>query len=234
MCSGYGRRRVSFDTELAETLDRLGRDAVITPYHMTLMGLSGILAAVALLTDSVPVLIGAMLVAPAFPPLAMLALTLVLGRWRTALHSLLVVVVGLGTAVALAMLTTWFLNVTGIIPEYANLLRQELLEERVRPGWYSMAVALAAGTAGMLAAIRNRTDALIGTIASVALVPAGGAAGIALIAGDAQRALGGIMLLVINVMLIVSTGMLVLLALGRGRRTARTSRIRAGGSAGRA
>lgn len=206
-----------FETELAQTLDRLERDAVISPYHMTLMGLSGILASVALLTDSVPVLIGAMLVAPAFPPLALLALTLVLGRWSTALHALLVAVVGLGTAVLLAMLTTWLLNLAGIIPEYANLMRQQLLEERVRPGWYSMAVALAAGSAGMLAAIRNRTDALIGTIAAVALVPAGGAAAIALVAGDSGRALGGLLLLVINAVLIVATGMLVLVVLGRGR-----------------
>lgn len=208
---------MAFETELAETLDRLGRDTVVAPYHMTLMGLSGVLASVALLTNSVPVLIGAMLVAPAFPPLALLALTLVLGRWSQAMHALAVVLVGLATAVLFAMATTWFLNVTGVIPGYANLVRQELLEERVRPGWYSMAVALAAGTAGMLAVIRNRTDALIGTVASVALVPAGGAAGIALIAGDPDRAVGGLVLLGINVVLIVATGMMVLLAIGRGR-----------------
>ncbi|MGH7480866.1 MAG: DUF389 domain-containing protein [Longimicrobiales bacterium] len=208
---------MAFETELAETLDRLRRDTVISAYHMTLMGLSGVLSSVALLTNSVPVLIGAMLVAPVFPPLALLALALVLGRWALARHALLVVVVGLGIAVALAMLTTWFLNVAGIIPGYANLVRQELLEERVRPGWYSMLVALAAGTAGMLAEIRNKLDALIGTVASVALVPAGGAAGISLIAGDADRALGGCVLLAINAVLIVATGMIVLLAIGRGR-----------------
>jgi uncharacterized hydrophobic protein (TIGR00271 family) len=212
---------MAFETELAETLDRLQQDAVISAYHMTLMGLSGVLVAVALLTESVPVLIGAMLVAPAFPPLALLALTLVLGRWATARYALLVAVVGLGLSMIMAMATTWLLNVTGIIPEYANLFRLGLLEERVRPGWYSMAVALAAGLAGMLAAIRNRTDALIGTIAAVALVPAAGAAGIAIVAGDPSRALGGAVLLLINVVLIVATGMIVLLAIGRGRPSVR-------------
>lgn len=208
---------MAFETELVLTLDRLRRDTVIAPYHMILMGLSGVLAAVALLTDSVPVLIGAMLVAPAFPPLALLALALVLGRWAMARHALVVVVVGLGIAVAMAMFTTWFLNLAGIIPEYANLVRRDLLEERVRPGWYSMTVALAAGAAGMMAEIRNRLDTLIGTVASVALVPAGGAAGIALMAGDPDRALGGLVLVTINVILIVATGMMVLVAVGRGR-----------------
>ncbi|MGH7448876.1 MAG: DUF389 domain-containing protein [Longimicrobiales bacterium] len=208
---------VAFETELAETLERLQRNSAISSYNLTLMGLSGILVSVALLTDSVPVLIGAMLVAPAFPPLALLALTLVLGRWATARYALVAAMTGLAAAVVMAMLTTWFLNVAGIIPEYANLVRHQLLEERVRPGWYSMAVALAAGIAGMLAEIRNRMDALIGTVASVALVPAGGAAAIAFIAGDPGRALGGMVLLGINVVLIVATGMMVLLAIGRGR-----------------
>lgn len=208
---------MAFETELAETLNRLKRDSVLAPYHMTLMALSGVLVSVALLTDSVPVLIGAMLVAPAFPPLALIALALVLGRWSMAGGALLVSSAGLALALAMSIVSAWFLNATGVIPDYASLHGLELLEERVRPGWYSMAVALAAGIAGMLAAIRNRTDALIGTIAAVALVPAGGAAGIAFVAGDMGRALGGLILLGINVVLIVATGMIVLLAIGRGR-----------------
>lgn len=208
---------MAFETELAATVERIERDAVISPYHLTLMALAGILAAIALLTESVPVLIGAMLIAPAFPPLALLALALVLGRWATARDAAVAALVGLGTALVASILTTWLLNLAGILPDYSNLVHQRLLEERVRPGWYSMAVALAAGMAGMLAAIRNRVDALIGTIAAVALVPAGGAAGIAIVAGDGARALGGVLLLGINVMLIVATGMMVLLAIGRGR-----------------
>ena len=208
---------MAFETELAQTLERVQRDAEISAYHLTLMGLAGILAAVALLTESVPVLIGAMLIAPAFAPLALLALALVLGRWVTAREAFVAATVGLGTALVMSMLTTWLLNVAGILPDYTNFASQPLLEERVRPGWYSMVVALAAGTAGMLAAIRNRVDALIGTIAAVALVPAGGAAGIAIVAGDSARALGGVLLLGINAVLIVATGMIVLLAIGRGR-----------------
>lgn len=208
---------MAYERELALTLERLRDDVSFSFYHTTLMGMAGVLAAVGLLTNSVPVLIGAMLVAPAFNPLALLAITLVLGRWRAALHSLGVSLLGLTIAVLMATLTTVLVNELGIIPAEANLVQRELLEERVRPGWYSMAAALAAGTAGMLAEIRNKTDALIGTVASVALVPAGGAAGIALLSGDAARSIGGLILLGINVVLIVVTGMFVLLALGRGR-----------------
>lgn len=217
---------MAYERELAQTIERLSDDVALTPYHMTLMAMAGVLSAVGLLTNSVPVLIGAMLVAPAFAPLAMLAIALVLGRWAVARHALVVSVTGLAVAVLLATLTTAAVNVLGIIPAEANLVQRHLLEERVRPGWYSMAAALAAGSAGMLAEIRNKTDALIGTVASVALVPAGGAAGIAFLSGDPARAAGGLILLAINVVLIVVTGMIVLLVIGRGRQGSRANLLR--------
>lgn len=210
---------MAYEREFAETVYRLKDEVGVSSYYITLMGLAGVLAAIGLLTNSVPVLMGAMLVAPAFPPLALIAISLVLGRWSLAGRSLGVATGGLVFSVLLAMLTTWILNVAGVIPEDANLLERELLEERVRPGWYSVVAALAAGIAAMLAAIRNKMDALIGTLASIALVPAGTAAGIAFISGDAARGLGGLILLAMNVTLIVAMGMAVLLILGRGRKS---------------
>jgi uncharacterized hydrophobic protein (TIGR00271 family) len=210
---------MAYEHEFAETFHRLQDDVEVSAYYTTLMGLSGVLAAVGMLTNSVPVLIGAMLVAPAFPPLALLAMGLVLGRWALARRSFTVSMAGLAISIVCAMLTTWVLNITGAIPEGSNLFQREMLEERVRPGWYSIAAALAAGIAAMLAAIRSKMDALIGTLAAVALVPAGAAAGIAFISGDATRGLGGLILLAMNVILIVAMGMAVLLALGRGRRS---------------
>jgi hypothetical protein len=62
----------------------------------------------------------------------------------------------------------------------------------------------------MMALAREQEDALIGTVSSLALVPAGGAAAIALVAGDPIRALGGLVLLAINVIAIVAMGLLVL------------------------
>ncbi len=210
---------MAYEREFAETVHRLQGEVEMSAYYMILMGLAGVLAAVGLLTNSVPVLIGAMLVAPAFPPLALVTIGLILGRWALAWRSFAVAMSGLGLSVVLTMLTAWLLNLTGVIPEDANLLQRELLEERVRPGWYSIIAALAAGIAAMLAAVRNKMDALIGTLASVALVPAGAAAGIAFISGDPARGLGGLVLLAINVTLIIAMGMAVLLAIGRGRVT---------------
>ncbi|HSN98562.1 MAG TPA: DUF389 domain-containing protein [Candidatus Nanopelagicales bacterium] len=196
-----------------EIVDRVARDAALSPYFVVLMAMSGVLAAVALLANSVPVLLGAMIVAPAFPPFALVAFALVGDRPRLALTGLVTALLGILTAVAFAMLTTWIVERAGIITEDADLLHRPLLEERLRPGWYSVIAAFAAGIAGTLATYRGKMDALIGTVASVALVPAGGAAAIALMEQDHLRALGGAVLLAINAGVIVAIAILVLLLL---------------------
>lgn len=187
----------------------------MSPSYLVFMAIAGVLAAVALLTDSIPVLIGAMIVAPAYPPLALVSLALAAGQPRVALRGLGCAASGIVLAVACAIATTWFLNVTEILPDTSNLVHKSLIEERVRPGWYSAVAAAAAGIAGMIGTIKNKTDTLIGTVASLALVPAGGAAGIALISGDPIRAFGGLVLLLINVGLIIAMGLLVVVVAGR-------------------
>lgn len=59
----------------------------------------------------------------------------------------------------------------------------------------------------------NKGDTIIGTVAALALVPAAGAAGIALMPQDPARALGGLLLLGINVGLIILMGIVTLLIL---------------------
>ncbi len=179
------------------------------PYFV-FMATSGLLSSVAFLTDSVPILIGAMIVAPAYPPLALVALAIAAGFGRIAARGLGVALAGIATAVAFAIVATWVMNVAGIIPPETNLVNQPLIEERVRTGWYSLVAGAGAGVAGMIATVRHQMDALIGVVATVALIPAGVAGGIALLSGDPVRALGGFVLLTVNVGLIIAMGLLVI------------------------
>ena len=109
------------------------------------------------------------------------------------------------------MLTTGIMNLTNVLPPDANLLNKHLLEERVSPGWWSVATALAAGVAGTLAIAQNKMDTIVGAVAALALVPAAAAGGIAFMSQDPSRGLGGFALLGINVALIVVTGIATLL-----------------------
>ncbi len=196
-----------------ETVQQVAQQAEFSTSYMVLMAMAGVLAAVALLTNSVPILVGAMVVAPALGPLALIAFALVSRQPPLVLHGLWVALVGLLIAAGCAMLTTWIMNVTNVLPPEANLLNKPLLEERVHPGWYSVAAAIAAGTAGTIGLAKQKTDTLIGVVAGLALVPAVAAAGIAFLSRDPVRGLGGLVLLGINVSLIVVMGIITLLLL---------------------
>ena len=60
-----------------ETVHRVAEQATFDTTYVVFMVAAGVLSAVALLTSSVPVLIGAMVVAPALAPLALVAFALV-------------------------------------------------------------------------------------------------------------------------------------------------------------
>lgn len=196
-----------------DTIQQVKQQAKLSITFVVLMGLSGVLAAVSLLTNSVPILVGSMIVAPALGPIALVAFALVGGKPLLAMRGLVVALTGLAVATLTAMLTTWVMNVTSVIPPETNLFNKPLLEERVNPGWYSVAAALASGIAGTIAIAQQRTDTLVGAVAALALVPAAAAAGIALLSGDWGRALGGFGLLGINVALIVLGGIATLLVM---------------------
>ena len=176
-----------------------------------LMSTSGVLAAVALLTNSIPVLIGSMVIAPALPPLALVSFGVVNRQPHLAMKGLTSAVVGLSISLLAALATTWILNATHVIPVETNLLNKTLLEERVRVGWYSAIAAVAAGISGTIALTERKTDTLVGVVAALALVPAGAAAAIAFLSRDPIRGWGGITLLGLNVALIILSGIVTLL-----------------------
>lgn len=193
-------------------LDSVVDEAALTPSYLLYMAVSGVLAAVAMLSNSVPILIGAMIVAPALPPLALVPMALVARRGTLARRGLSTALLGFALAFAAALVTAWLMRTLGVIPPGTELLDKPLLEERLRPGWWSMAAAVAAGLAGTVAQTRSKTDTLIGTVASLALVPAVGAAAIALLSPSPGRAVGGLLLVTVNMALLVAMGVVALLA----------------------
>jgi uncharacterized hydrophobic protein (TIGR00271 family) len=198
-----------------QTLRHVTEQAELTPSYLTFMAMAGVLAGVALLSNSVPILIGAMVIAPALAPLALVAFALTGGQARLAARGLGVGLLGIGVATACAMLTAWVMNLTDVIPPETNLLNKPLLEERIRPGWYGLAAAFAAGIVGTVALTKQKTDTVVGTVAALALVPAAAAAGIAFMSRDPLRGFGGLLLLGMNIGLIIAMGILTLLIMLR-------------------
>lgn len=193
------------------TLEKVTKQARLNNSYLVFMATSGVLAAVALLTDSVPILIGSMVIAPALPPLGLVSLAIVAKKPKLALKGLTTALLGFLIAMIFAMLTTCLLNLTNVIPAETNLINKELLAERVKPGWYSVIAAIAAGVSGAIALVKQKTDTLVGVVAALALVPAIAAAGIAFLSKDPVMGFGGLFLLGINVGFIIISGVLTII-----------------------
>ena len=192
------------------TIAKVSKQAQLNSSYLVFMATSGVLAAVALLTNSIPILIGSMVIAPALPPLGLISLAIVVKKPKLALTGLKTAFLGFLIAMVFAVLTTWILNLTHVIPAETNLLNKELLDERVKPGWYSVVAAMAAGIAGSIALIKQKTDTLVGVVAALALVPAIAAAGIAFLSKNPVVGFGGLFLLGINVAFIIVSGVLTI------------------------
>ena len=188
------------------TIEQVAQQARLTTSYTVFMATSGVLAAVALLTDSVPILIGSMVIAPALPPLGLVSLALVAKKPKLALEGLKTAFIGFLIAMIATMFTTWLLNATHVLPAETNLINKALLEERVKPGWYSVVAAIAAGISGAIALVKQKTDTLVGVVAALALVPAIAAAGIAFLSKSPTMGFGGLFLLAINVIFIIVSG----------------------------
>ena len=203
---------MSFNPVVSDrTLKKVAKQARLNTSYLVFMAMAGVLAAVALLTNSVPILIGSMVIAPALPPLGLVSLALVARKPKLVLEGLKTAFIGFFLAMIFAMFTTWLLNITHVIPQETNLIDKELLEERVKPGWYSVIAAIAAGISGAIALVKQKTDTLVGVVAALALVPAIAAAGIAFLSKNPAMGLGGLFLLAINVGFIILSGVLTVI-----------------------
>lgn len=203
------------DDDNDEALEYVVDQAALSPRYLLYMSLAGVLAGAGLLSNSVPILVGSMIIAPALAPVALVAFGVFHRRMSLVARGAGVAALGLGLAAVAAILVAVLMRVTDVIPPGTELLAKPMLEERVRPGWWSLVAALAGGVVGTLALTEKKTDTLIGTVAALALVPAGAAAGIAALAGDVDRTLGGLLLLGMNFAMIVAMGIVVLAALHR-------------------
>ena len=193
------------------TIAKVNQQAQLDNTYLVFMAMAGILAAVALLTNSIPILIGSMIIAPALPPLGLVSLAIVAKKPHLAIQGLKTAIIGFIVSMIFAMLTTWLLNITNVIPPETNLINKELLAERVKPGWYSVVAAMAAGIAGAIALVKQKTDTLVGVVAALALVPAIAAAGIAFLSKNPAMGFGGLFLLAINIAFIIICGVLTII-----------------------
>lgn len=179
--------------------------AELTPVYISMVILSTLVAGVGLILDDVATIIGAMVIAPLLAPNVSLALAITLGDVKLGLNSLKANAAGLFASLGIAFLMGLVLTVD---------LESEQLVSRTLVSLEHIIIALAAGSAGVLAFTRGVPGTIVGVMVAVALLPPLVDVGLLLGAGYMRLAVGAGILTITNLICINLAGVLTFLLQG--------------------
>lgn len=172
--------------------------------------LATLVAAVGLMRDDTAIIIGAMVIAPLLGPNMSLCLATALGDIDLAIKSLRTNAVGLLVALVVSFLAGSILTL--------DCTSHSVLD-RTSVNMGDVVLALAAGTAGVLAFTTGAPSSLIGVMVAVALLPPFAVFGLLLANGEFALARGALMLVATNVICVNLAGVLTFVVQGIRPRT---------------
>ncbi len=188
-----------------ELYSHLSDAAAPTPVYLALAALSSIVAAVGLLNNSVAAIIGAMVIAPLLGPNVALALATALADFKLAHRAVTSFTVGMIIAFLVAGIAGRVVGVDVHVPAIA---------QRVTVGWGDLILAVASGIAGVLAFTTGLSEALVGVMVAVALLPPWVTFGMLVGAGLYGTAVRALLLFLVNVISLNLAGVSVFLIQG--------------------
>ena len=195
----------------ADVVERAYEDSALTWTYLSFMILATLLAAIAVVTDSVILVIGAMVLGPEFVPIAALGVGLV--RRRANLFRQAVRTLAIGFAVSISVVAAM-----AAVARMLGLITVDDLTSESRPGtafiyspnWWSLTIAIIAGAAGVLALTSAKSGGLVGVFISVTTIPASGNIAVAAVFGLWDEVWGSTLTLVINIAGMAVAGWLTL------------------------
>jgi uncharacterized hydrophobic protein (TIGR00341 family) len=162
--------------------------------------LSSLVAAAGLINDSAAVVIGAMVIAPLIGPFTALSFAALLGDLKLMRRSLLTSTLGVLIPLVIAI---GFGVIFG-----APLSSTEFLS-RTEVSIMDIIIALAAGSAGALSFVKRVSEALVGVMVSVALLPPTVVLGMIIGAGEWGMVMTPLLLVLVNIHAILLSAILV-------------------------
>lgn len=142
-------------------------------FHIFLV-LAIVLAAIAVITDSSVLIVGAMVVGPEFGAIAGICTGLVFLRRDLVVAGLKLLVFAFAFAIAVVTLLAVVGHATGLVTNEMVTAPRPQTDFIWHPDIWSFLVAMVAGTAGVLALSTEKTGAMVGVLISVTTVPAAG------------------------------------------------------------
>jgi uncharacterized hydrophobic protein (TIGR00271 family) len=181
-----------------------------TVSYLVFLVLAVILAAIAVITDSAILVVGAMVVGPEFSAVAAVSVGIVFARWGLAGRSLQLLVFSFAFAVAVVAVLAWLVSLTGALDAEMITRPRPNTGFIWQPDMWSFVVALVAGAAGVLALAIEKTATMVGVFISVTTVPAAGNLALGLGLWQASEIFGSLEQLGLNIAGMVVSGVLVL------------------------
>ncbi|WP_058308305.1 TIGR00341 family protein [Gracilibacillus massiliensis] len=168
--------------------------------YLWMLVLSAVVATAGIVKDSAAIVIGAMVIAPLIGPFTALAFAATLGDYKLMKRSVLTCLYGLVIPIAIAIIFGFIFPLPINSDEFLARTNIELMD---------IVVALAAGTAGAMSFAKRVSEALVGVMVSVALLPPAVVLGMMLGALEFEQALTPFILLLVNISAILCSAILV-------------------------
>jgi uncharacterized hydrophobic protein (TIGR00271 family) len=190
--------------------------------YLAFMFAAGVIGGYGVIDNNSILIVGAMAVSPDLLPITAIGVGIVAGQLGLAARALLTLTVGLGVAALAATLSAFVQDQFDLIPSDFNIEVTGVLGSLTAVNDETIAVALIAGIAGMLA-LETRASSGVGVAISVTTIPAAAYLGVAAGLGELDKALGALGVLGANVSMMVvgAVGTLVLQSLLMRRAMAR-------------
>jgi len=194
-----------------EVVEQAYEQSKVSGIFLTFMILATMLAAIAVITDSPILVVGAMVLGPEF--MAVIALGLALVRRRPTLlrQAATTLVIGFAVSILATMVAVEAARLIGLV-DLADLTTPHTGVSFIySPNWWSFIVAVIAAAAGVLAITSSRSTGIIGVFISVTTIPASGSIAVAAVFGLWSQVAGSAWQLVINIGGMAIAGWLTLL-----------------------
>ena len=193
--------------------------------YLAFMFAAGVIGSYGVIDNNGILIVGAMAVSPDLLPITAIGVGIVARRLGLAGRALLTLAVGLGVAALAAAVSAFVQERFDLLPTDFGLEATGVLGGLTTVSNETIAVALVAGVAGMLA-LETRASSGVGVAISVTTIPAAAYLGVAAGLGEPEKVLGALGVLGANVSMMVvgAVGTLALQGLLMRRALARRSR----------
>jgi uncharacterized hydrophobic protein (TIGR00341 family) len=188
-----------------ELYDDIIAGCTLSSTYLAMVFLSAVIAAIGLVRGDMAIIIGAMVLAPLLTPNVALALANTLGDTELAVTSIKTAAAGLTLAVIIGFAIGIIFPADPAIPAIAA---------RTQFHWSDLLLALASGSAGVLALTSAGQLSLIGVMVAVALMPPLVTAGLMFGSGYVVQGFGALQLALANVICVNLAGIVTFLIQG--------------------